>query len=125
MSAIHNIDKFGRTQRRRVAEKKIEGLKLSREGNFDVQEKRLTNVGEPTDIKDSATVAYVDKTVKKATQNKATITYVDEALNKAIADNIVLVFGGRLVVVEEEIRKLNYNFKELSSNIIKVYSNKI
>lgn len=61
----NTIDKFGRRKQKakllQIRGQTGIGFKLTRDGNYDIQRKKLRNVGDPVDAKDSATCEYVDK----------------------------------------------------------------
>lgn len=69
LNMVNNtIDKFGR-RRQKTNTLSIRGqtgigFKLTRDGHYDIQRKRLKNVGDPADSRDSATREYVDKSIK-------------------------------------------------------------
>ena len=54
------------------------GFKLTDDGNYDIDGKRLTNVGEPTGDNDATTKAYFESENSK----KADKTYVDSEISK-------------------------------------------
>ena len=54
------------------------GFKLTDDGNYDIDGKRLTNVGEPTGDGDATTKAYFESENSK----KADKTYVDLEISK-------------------------------------------
>ena len=60
------------------------GFKLTDDGNFDIDGKRLTNVSQPTDGSDGTTKAYVDTANSKqdiAIADKASKNDLDTKLN--------------------------------------------
>jgi hypothetical protein len=62
--STNTIDKFGRRNPRTkviyIRAQSGRGLKLTRDGQYDIQTKILRNVGEPTERNDAATREYVD-----------------------------------------------------------------
>ena len=70
MAAVNTIDKFGR--QRSVLNKSIVvrgppgiGFNITADNHFDIQNKRLKNIGEPADNQDGVTRNYVDKNIGK------------------------------------------------------------
>lgn len=64
----NTIDKFGRRKQKSkviLRGQPGNGFKLSSDGHYDLQKKRLKNVGEPLDLTDATTCEYVDKCMKK------------------------------------------------------------
>jgi hypothetical protein len=41
------------------------GFKLTPDGNYDIYNKRLTNIGDPGDYKDAINIEYFDKRIVK------------------------------------------------------------
>jgi hypothetical protein len=61
------IDKFGRLKTNRFLKSRGppgEGFKLTVDKNYDIQGKRLCNLGQPSDLNDAVTRSYVDKKFK-------------------------------------------------------------
>lgn len=82
MSSGNSLDKFGRktkTQRVIVNNGRGIGFKLSPEGDYDMQRKRIVNLGEPTLMTDSATANYVEAV------NRETYDVLVKALQDALA----------------------------------------
>ncbi|WP_221935974.1 hypothetical protein, partial [Klebsiella pneumoniae] len=74
------IDKFGRSlkssSQKILQGPKGEGFKLTPEGDFDIKNKRLQNVGDPVDIKDAVNLYYLkDSTPKKLDQSYSVHQY--------------------------------------------------
>lgn len=75
MSAVSNtIDKFGR--RRSTFNKSIvvrglpgAGFNLTADNHFDIQNKRLMNIGDPIDRRDGVTRSYVDENIDKCMED--------------------------------------------------------
>ena len=64
MDTVHNtIDKFGRRRRQKLTTRRHScvGFKLSPDGSYDLQNKRLSNVEEPSGETDVVTRSYIDR----------------------------------------------------------------
>lgn len=85
MGSVNTIDKFGR--RKKVGKPILlrgpagPGFKLTADGNYDLENKRLINVCGPKDSKDCVTLGYL----------KAELISVDEDLLKYIEQRIELL----------------------------------
>lgn len=83
MSTANNtIDKFGRGGGAKLV--KIRGppgigFKFTSDQNYNIQQKRLTNIGEPTDTSDATTRNYVDAHITRCTNE--TRSAISEASN--------------------------------------------
>lgn len=84
MAAVNTIDKFGR--RRGSCNKPIVvrgppgiGFTLATNKHFDIQNKRLMNIGDPIDRKDGVTRNYVDENIAKCMKDikESHITYME------------------------------------------------
>lgn len=103
MAAVNTIDKFGR--RRSALNKSIvvrgppgSGFKVTTDNHFDIENKRLKNIGEPVDNKDGVTRNYVD--------NRLTTFFAD--VHKAMDTLTDLIIARITEHVNEQIIK----FKE-------------
>lgn len=65
----NTIDKFGRRKQNKnnviLRGQPGIGFKLSSDGHYDIQKKRLQNIGEPMDTTDATTREYVETCLKK------------------------------------------------------------
>lgn len=128
MSSINNtIDKFGR---RKSSGKIIRGpagigYKLSADGHFDIQNKRLKNVGEPKHVKDGVTRSYVDEHIETLFQK--IVRFVQES-NSIAQKNV----DKRIVEInkfnEEKLHALSARVDKLEKlpriPVTSIYTNK-
>lgn len=114
------IDKFGRKYRDndtilRRGPPGI-GFKVTKDKHYDIQGKRLKNVGDPVDPQDAATRNYVDHciiesttrcTAKESELLKQMVSYIDNALVQYKADNATQYtdLTKRIAQLEEKIAR--------------------
>lgn len=114
MSSRNIVDKFGRkkkNQRVIIREKRGLGFKLTGDGNYDMQTKRLVNLGEPEQSTDAVTVGYVDDVTRQA----------KDLVLKALTESIKNVLREATIYFENqqsELKKLVFEHRTVSSNSI-------
>lgn len=121
MSTRNSIDKFGRnikTQHIIIKERIGLGLKLSQDGDYDMQSRRLINVGKPNKSTDSATVAYVDNVSIRMEKNVA--TSAQEVISKCrqveqACKSLLTRIDSKLALFEKEI-------KDIANTVISRYN---
>ncbi|KAJ8911475.1 hypothetical protein NQ315_010846 [Exocentrus adspersus] len=103
-SSVDSIDKFGR--RRKSYQSKVvrmpsaRSLKVNHEGDYDLQNKRLTQVGAPQHESDAATMKYVTDCIEECGSSLHT------AVNKSADIILASVQEG----VKKEIKRLEDSF---------------
>lgn len=86
MSSGNIVDKFGRKKKNQhiiIRERRGVGFKLTDEGDYDIQTKRLVNLGEPEQSTDGVTVGYVDSVINQS----------KELVLKALTESILVSEG--------------------------------
>lgn len=138
MAAVKTtIDKFGR--RRGDANKSLVirgppgiGFNLTTDNHFDIQNKRLKNIGDPIHQRDSVNRIYVDKSIGKCMEDikLSYIAFMENQMSlysKFIYDKITEMIGEVRQYIHKEIsgvKKLAQdNYNTLSATVKKVEHN--
>lgn len=96
MSSGNIVDKFGRKKKNQniiIRERRGLGFKLTGGGDYDMQTKRLVNLGEPEQSADGVTVGYVDA-VNKQTK---------DLILKALTESTSVTVGTLKKYLEEQV----------------------
>lgn len=106
-----SVDKFGRHSSKAFKTKLLRGIPgqgftLTQSGDFNIENKRLCNVKNPTETQDASTKAYVDNTITKVLarnlKDVATKQYVQSELVslkviiKVIEEKINTLYGKKV-----------------------------
>lgn len=90
---------------------------LDSERNFDIQHKRLANVGKPQDINDAVTKEILDKLEEKSDFNISTVRE-DIANNKSSIDNVYSQLESLKEVFEENSNSVLLNIDDQRQDLI-------
>lgn len=135
MAAVKTtIDKFGR--RRGDANKSLVirgppgiGFNLTTDNHFDIQNKRLKNIGDPIHQRDSVNRIYVDKSIGKCMEDikLSYIAFMENQMSlysKFIYDKITEMIGEVRQYIHKEIYEVKKlaqdNYNTLSATVKKV-----
>ena len=137
MAVVNTIDKFGR--RRGSCNKQIVvrgpagiGFSLAKNNHFDIQNKRLMNIGDPIDQRDGVTRNYVDENIAKCMKDikESHNTYMEnqwDDYSKFVYGKISEMIDDVRQYIHKEIsgvKKLSEdNYNTLHSSIGKVNDN--
>ena len=132
MAGVNTIDKFGR--QRSALNKSIivrgppgVGFNVTADNHFDIQNKRLKNIGEPVDNQDGVTRDYVDKNIGKCMKDikESHIAFMENQwsdYSKFIYDKITKMIDEVRQYIQKEISEVkklaenNYNILHASIN---------
>lgn len=119
MTSVNTIDKFGRKRKWKdssqfkLRESPISGYKLTSDGNYDLQGKRLTNVSAPTDLNDAVNQEYILSIIDQLR------TQITSSANRDINhffEQTFMGFDEKLNILDERIIKSEEKFKNDAVN---------
>lgn len=135
MATVNTIDKFGR-QRTALSKSIVVrgppgvGFNITADNHFDIQNKRLKNIGEPVDNQDGVTRNYVDKNIGKCMKDfkESHIAFMENQwsdYSKFIYNKISEMIDEVRQYIQKEISEVNKlaeeNYNTLHASISKVY----
>jgi hypothetical protein len=119
-----SIDKFGRRSNKRfsteIRSPPAHGFMLTRDGNYDMENKRLSNLNNPFDSNDAATKKYVDENLKESIPSEKPLLEIKSELENQDA---------RILNIEErqfrDLSTFNNDFLSNITQVLNTFENKI
>lgn len=114
-----SVDKFGRNSKTLLKSKGATGpaglgFKLLPSGDYNMENKRLSNVGRPEQPHQAASKEYVDEQISLSIQNNDSKNYMDSIVKKYLDGHI----KNKIVELIEERKMFSPFFEKIENTIV-------